>query len=443
MSKKIRDWLFAIFVIIFLVGTGLVSLYASGYEIRLSWPLTLNRLLEKTGMIIVGSNPEGAMVYLDGQPQANFSLTPWSQHYLTTAAKIKNVPPGQYTLTLKLAGYRPLSEKVTVVSGETSYLQDLNLFRSDAPELIASSRRSTLALSPSRRYLYLPETQTILTIAGGQAKTLNLPTGTAGRWLNSNDQLLLAGQLISPNHAPNINYQDILGPGASNWYEDENAGRLYYQNNDTLNYLQLANQSSVMLINGETVLTYEPWGDGLILVALKDNRTVLQRYSPKDNKVTAETVLPTVGHYRLVAGNNTFPTLYDDQNKTLYLIDPNRFAAGPASFNNVLSWQWLDDYTLLYNNNWEIYLLDLHNNTSNLLLRFSQPIESLVWNSDNNYLVFATTDSLYAYDRGSGLATKILTAEAVDRPVLDPTVDVLYFWAKINGQAGIYRLLLQ
>ena len=62
MSKKLRDYLFYFFIIFFVVGTVLISLYASGYKFNLSWPLKFNRVLIKTGMIAVDTIPRGAVV---------------------------------------------------------------------------------------------------------------------------------------------------------------------------------------------------------------------------------------------------------------------------------------------------------------------------------------------------------------------------------------------
>jgi hypothetical protein len=444
MTKKIRDYLFVVFVIGFVVGTTLISIYASGYQINLSWPLTFNRLLIKTGMIMVDSNPSGATVYLNDRPQANFSINPWKKEYLTTSAKIKNVLPGEYTLTLKLAGYLPLAKKITVYSGQTTFVKDINLFRSNLPQLMLATPLSDLQLSVNHQYLYLPSTKTILTVAS--QKQLNLPTTVAtstGAWLKNSDKLLVDGQLINPSNGSSLNYNQLLGTGLANWFEDENTNRLYYQNQDSLNYFDLSSQASVMILSGEQFLTYELQGDNLFIVALKNGQTVLQRYSFKTQKIEQEATLPAVGHYIFVANSHPFLTLDDDQNHTLYVLDPANITNLGISLPNVLSWQWLDDSTILYNNNWEIYRLNLTQNQSALLTRVGQPIVKIIWNSHNNYLIFSTANGLYAYDLTVGLTTQIFTATAVSSPVLDGTSDILYFWARIGRQEGVYSLLLQ
>ncbi|MFA6994957.1 MAG: PEGA domain-containing protein [Patescibacteria group bacterium] len=443
MSKKIRDYIFFTFVVLFVVGTIIVSLYASGLQINFSWPPTFNRLLIKTGMIAIKTEPEGAIIYLNDQAQTNFSVNPWRIKYLTTPNKVKNVLPGDYDLSLKLSGYLPLTKKITIYSGQTTFVEDINLFRSDLPQLIATTTASDLKLSSSYKYLYLPEISKIINLKTEQIKILSFSTSSDGVWLQNNDQLLIDGNLFNPVDDNNINYGQLLGSGASNWYNDEDQNRLYYQNENSLNYLNLNNRASTLIMSGEKYLSYEPRGENLFLVTIQNGQTVLQRYSLKTKKIEQELVLPTIGHYTFVHESRSKLTLYDDQNKTLYLINPSNITSGSQTISGVSSWQWRDDQTLFYNNDWEIYQLNLQTNNNSLLTRVGEKIVKIIWNKNKNYLIFSTANSLRAYDPKIGLITKIFTTDALASPALDDTSDTLYFWAKIGQQNGIYSLLLQ
>lgn len=406
MSKKIRDYIFIVFTILFIAGTIIISLYASGLQINFSWPLSFNRLLIKTGMIAIKTDPKGATIYLNDQPQTNFSVNPWKIKYLTTPTKVKNVLPGDYDLNLKLPGYLPLTKRITVYSGQTTFVENINLFRSDQPRFI-------------------------------------MATSSIDAWLQSNDRLLANGNLVNSTDNNNVNYRQLLGAGASNWYNDKDQNRLYYQNGNSLNYFSLNSRASTLIMNGENYLDYEPRGDNLFLVTIKNGQTVLQKYSLKTKKIEQELRLPTVGHYAFIHEDRVWLTLYDDQNKTLYLINPSNIISGGQTISGVVSWQWLDDQTLFYNNDWEIYLFDLQKNNNSLLTRVGEKIIKIIWNKNKNYLIFSTANSLSAYDPKIGLITKILTVNSVATPVLDNPNDTLYFWAKIGQQEGVYSLLLQ
>lgn len=443
MSKKIRDYIFFIFIVLFIVGTTLVSLYASGYKFNLSWPPRFNRLLVKTGMIAVDSLPSGATVYLNDQPLSDFSFNPWSKNYLTTAAKIRNVLPGEYTLRLERDGYLPLNKKISVYSGQTTAVEDINLFRSDLPFLITAAPEGDLKLSANRKYLYIAAAAKIIALKNNQEKTLS-PHAGVGEWLKNQDKLLLAGWLISATGSDgDFNYNELVGTAASQWHYDEETSRLYYQGKKSLSYLDTAHQTGVPVISGEDYLTYEPRGDYLFFVSVAANQTKIKKYSLLAGEVAEEIVLPNNGHYVFRSSGQATLELYDEQNKTLYLIDPSNLTGGGRTIHDITSWQWLDNNTLLYNNNWEIYFFNLQQNKSSLLTRVGEEIKEIIWHKDGNYLIFSTASSLNAYDLKAGLITKIFQTEKIASPVLNGKDNILYFWAKIGQQEGAYSLLLQ
>jgi len=448
MSKRIRDFLFLIFIICFLAGTLLISLYASGYEINFSWPPKFSRLLVKTGMIIISSSPSGAKIFLNGQEPADFSLNPWDKAYLDTPAKIRNVMPAEYDLRLELDGYRPFTETVNVYPGQTATLSDLNLFRNNLPLLVATVPAGDLRLSPSRRYIYAAGGPELIAVATGLAQSLTATdgataaTGTPAVWLNGGDTLLWNGQLVIPG-GQTTDYQKLIGSGATDWYYDGSNGRLYYKDKNSLSYLDTGNQNSVLVLSGDDYLAYEARGGQLWAVVKSGGQTVLRQYSVADKKLEQEISLPDVGRYRFQSDGHTWLTLYDEQNNTLYLINPDDITAGRIALNNVLNWAWVDNNTLFYNNNWEIYRLDLNTDTSTLITRVGAAINELAWNAKKNYLIFATAKSLNALDLATGTITNIFQTEAVASPVLDTDSDTLYFWAKVGRQQGVYSLLLQ
>jgi len=160
-------------------------------------------------------------------------------------------------------------------------------------------------------------------------------------------------------------------------------------------------------------------------------------------RVEEETALPNNGHYIFHSSGQATLELYDEQNKTLYLIDPNNLTSGGRTIHDITSWQWLDNNTLLYNNNWEIYFFNLQQNKPSLLTRVGEEIKEIIWHKDGNYLIFSTANSLNAYDLKAGLITKIFQTEKISAPVLNGKDNTLYFWAKIGQQEGVYSLLLQ
>ncbi len=442
MSKKTRDYIFWIFSVIFLLGTIFVSLYASGYKLNLSWPLTFNRLLLKTGMISIETEPRGATIFLNGTRQKNFSLNPLNKEYLTTPAKVKNVSPGEYDLRLELDGYWPLTKKISIYSGQTTFAENINLFRSDLPLLISNSPISKLELSSSGRYLFIAAQSKIINLKNNETQDLS-GANADSYWLKNEDKLISDGQIFTPGARESLNYEQTIGLEAKNWYYAAEEKRLYYQNNDLISRFDLSSQRNSLIISGHDYSAYQPAGQTLFLIENQPGQTKLQKYSLTDQKIEQEIYLPADGRYLFKEGSDQYLSLYDEKNQTLYLINPDNINYITKTLNKAISWQWIDKSHLFYNNNWEIYLVDLENNNQSLLTRLGEEIQTLVYNKNNNYLIYTSRSGLYAYDLQIGISTKIFPNETVVSPVIDQKNNTLYFWAKIDQQAGVYKLRLQ
>ena len=441
MSKKIRDWIFYLFIFFFVVGTVLISLYASGYKFNLSWPLKFNRLLIKTGIIAIDTMPRGAVVILNDEAQSNLSFNPFKTEYLTTAAKVKNVMPGEYDLRLELDGYWPFQKKIYVYSGQTTFAEDINLFRDDTPLLMATSSETGLGISASRKYLYIAALGKIINLKNGVERIV--PASAAATWLKNSDLLLINGSIYGISPTEDIDYGRLIGDKADSWYLDEASDRLYYRNGSSLGYLKLSNKTSGLAVSGENYQAYEPRGDNLFFVVADSGRVALKKYSLASQKTEQELNLPAVGRYEFRRDGMKTLSLYDNQNKTLYLLDPDNITNSIQTIKNVVSWQWTDEDNLIYNNTWEIYSFNLKTGTSDLLTRVGEEIRELIWNGENDYLIFSTANSLNALDMKMNAATKIFQTDKLSGATLDMKDDILYFWARQGDAAGAYKMILQ
>jgi len=441
MSKKVRDYLLIIFIILFIVMTGGISLYASGYKFNLSWPLKFNRLLQKTGMLAVATEPSRSLIYLNDKLQKDLSLKPWKKDYLLTPTKIKNILPGEYELRLEQTGYWPYKQRIFINSGETTFVEDVNLFKENIPLIIFATPESEIALSPDKKHLYLQAAKKIITLKTEQIRGLNFTETTKGLWLKNN-KLLAAGIIFDPTKENNdVNYAVLIGAEATNWYFEEASGHLYYQNKNSLNRLDINKKTNSLLLSGGDYLAYLPRGERLFTIVKDKNQIRLQAHSLKDSKLESESILPNSGHYLFVNDIPNFLAIYDDQNKTLYIFDEDNLSNGSTVIKNIKNWAANDKY-LVYTNDFEIYIFNLSSSRADLVTRRSEEIEKIIWNAASNYLIFSGPTTINVLDFKNGNATLLFRAEKIASPVFDEKNNNLYFWAKIGEQAGVYKILL-
>ena len=151
--------------------------------------------------------------------------------------------------------------------------------------------------------------------------------------------------------------------------------------------------------------------------------------------------MPATGtiHFHRLAN---YLTVYDKKNQTLYLFNETKIGDGPLVIKNIKNWALMDINNLIYTNNFEIYTFDLTNNRSTLITRRGTAIKDIIWNAEKNYLIFSEKENLNVFDFKNHNVTSLLAGEEIISPVLNTKDNTLYFWANINEQEGIYKILL-
>lgn len=442
MSKKFRDFLLPVFIILFIFLTVITSLYASGYKFNLSWPINFNRLLLKTGMLVIDTEPARAIVYLNNKPQKDLSLNPWKKDYIVTPAKIKNVLPGEYNLRLEADGYWPYTQKINIISGETTFIKNVNLFLENTPILVLSCPEDNLFLSLDNKYIYAKNAKKIINLKTGTNRILPISENDQVVWLKNN-KLLAAGTIFDPAKENNdINYALLIGASAESWRFEDETGYLYYKNKDTINQFKLDTQTNSLLLSGGNYIDYKPDSNRLFTLSKKNNQIILESLFSASSK-KEQWFLPSNGQYSFSENILNYLTVYDKQNQTLYLFDKTNIGTGPLTIKNIKNWALMDKNSLAYTNDFEIYNFNFSDNRSNLITRRSKKIENIIWNAAGNYLIFSETDTLNVFDFKNYNTTLLFTAGKIASPVFDNKSNTLYFWANIEHQEGVYKILLQ
>lgn len=457
MNKALKDGLFYFFIIAFVFGTMFLSIYASGYKFNLKLPLDFNRILIRTGMLNLNSNPRGSKIFLNGKEIASDNWRPWKKSYLTTPAKIKNLLPGSYELTIEKDGYWPFKADIMVDSGLTTFFEDISLFKADNPTIKAitdeASEEESIFLSPNSRYLYLKDSAQIINIEKDEELDLkeafkettndNLGSETA-LWLGSNE-LLLNGIIFSPRlNSANQDFISLVGKDAYNWKYNSNDNKLYYQNKGSLRAISVDNKSAEIILRHDDVLSdYLVKDKSIFLILSTSNRTLVQEYSLEEKRIIKDLTLATDGDYSFKKSDYKHLSLYDKKNKSLYFIETEDIQRGYRKIDSVNDWQWLSTNEVLIINDWELKHYNIQEGQLKLLTRLGNKLEKLIVNENKKYLILLGDNKIIIYDLKTRFLTTILEAEKIKSSALDKNKDLLYFWGKLKEQQGVYRISIR
>lgn len=444
MTKKIRDWLFILFIFLFIVITFLVSTYAAGYSINSHWPTRLDQIFQKTGMLIVDSEPTGAIIYLNGERLRQSFLLDIGRSDTLTPNKIKNLPPGEYILHLEKEGYWPLEKKVMIYPGQTTFAEDFILFKRSLPLNLSLCAPQKIELSPDKKNIILPADGTAINLKTEIKSTLGeqSPDGKI-QWSKDGAQILFGGRLLNLNGGQNSYNLSQLGKEANNFYWDESAKKIYYQANKQISCILTDNNTISTILSGSDYVAYTVHKSLIYTIERQDDKMYLKIYNANNSLLKNSIKLP-IGDY-IFSQDEYHLNLYDRKQKSLYLL--NDYAEQPINkqLRPVNAWQWLSPSFLMLYNDFEIYSFDLSSNRQELLIRVSETLTGAAWNYSKNYLVYSDANQIKIINLNLDKRVPIvlLKAEEISGLSLDEKNQLLYFYAKIGQQAGIYKLQLQ
>ena len=419
-------------------------LYASGYKFNITWPLQFNRLLIKTGTISITTSPKNAFIFLDNKKQTSKTLKLFKRDFISTPNKIKNLLPGKYNLLLEKDNYWPIEKEISIESGITTTLENIHLFRSDLPTLVYKTKKNSLLLSSSGDRMYLTSTQEFINLKYQSLELKIEHPFSNGSWLPADEDFLASSTIHNLNNNETTNLVPINDVQDLSWKYDKDNNSIYYTTTSNSIYrLDRDYKTATLLLKANQFFDYKQYGNSIFIISQLDNKKYLQEFDISSQQELKVMELPSLGNYLFYPGNkNGHLTLYDKKNSSLYLINTDDWQKS-FNINQVKGWEIIDNHRIIYHNGWEITLLNTENGTSRLLARVSEPIQEIAWHGEENYFIFSTTNSLQAGDLRSNLLTTLFKTQEIGDITLDSKADLLYFYADIGQQAGVYKLLLK
>ena len=437
-SEKNRGIIFKIFVILFFVLTLTISLYASGYKLNLDNNGKISSFLQKTGDLVIDSNPSGALITLESK-QGKVIKTDKKK----TPNKIQRLLPGEYLIKLELDNYWSFEKKITIYPKQTTYLKDIMLFKQTLPLRISDASIETPVISPNEKYAVL-KTDNILVNLKTEEKT-SLPKINIQEisWNNNSRYLLTDKYIFDIENKDRVIYlTDLIGDNISKVKYGNDENQIYYVYNNQLNYFNLSSKINKNIVSENNILDYILDSNYLYLVS-QEKKTLLKIYSLKNNKLETSIELPKATEYKLTKEKNGDINVYDSEHQNIYIIDELDIK---TEIEGITQYIRINDNELLYTSNFEIYILDEKENKSRLITRISEPMNSIHLNTKNNYLIYSTDYDINIIEideDDNTKTTKLTELSKITETYFSEKNDTIYFIAKIGQQKGLYKLFIQ
>ncbi len=433
MTLKVRRILSIIFIILFLVMTPAIMLYAAGYR------LGNNGLsIQKTGMFIIDSRPKGAKIYIDGELQKT-----WPNSIITTPAKIKNLLPKEYELKLELDGYWSWQKKLVVKPGASTFAENIYLFKNDLPvQILPADIESIRLWSGKNQSIILSKNLiTFLNLNDESQKIIQRDKLVAKNIFFSKDQNKIVidnylYNLINLNSSINLKNFNI---NSFNYKWDDNI--LYYQ--DKLSIYKLEeNNKPIKIVNNKIFNDYLVKNNYLYLIIETKQGFDLEIIDIDSGKNLKNINLPAAGNYSFINTENNLLNIYDKNHKTLFLINPmSTFEPLVAVINNLKTASWNDSNSLVYSNDFEIWLYDLSSKNKTLITRISDTITNAIMHPSKDYIIYSTEKTINTIEldeRDKKNVNELVKFDSVNSFILT-NGDILYFSGKIGNSEGLYK----
>lgn len=457
MSLKARRLLFIIFILAFLVITPLVIAYASGYKFVLG-----KKVIQKTGMLVLDTKPDGAKIYLNNKPRQLFfkKFFNGEESFIKTPAKIKNLLPGEYDVRLELEGFGEWKKTMTIYPGVSTFAEDINLFKKNLPLKLIDGNIYQSVFSPNKKNLVFSTDKEINILNLKTKKKLILEKDKLGLdsseskiflWSPNSGNLIINNILLDLNNLTEKLYLDkfIKIKGAKLRWSGNNKIVFLPKNSNVIKSFNLATKEIKTLYSGQEILDFLVKKNHLFIVNKINKTSNLIVYDISSPQTLRSIDLPSFSDYGFINSKHNQINLYDSKRQILYLIDPFSYIPVREIINNVKYTYWVNKNKLLYANDFEIWIADFQSEylgQKTLLTRISKQINNIIWHPSDNYVIYFTDNAINIIeldDREKRNITELIKLDKISFASLNEKGDTLYFYARIGSQEGLYELIIQ
>ena len=423
MTLRARRLLYITCIIIFILIAPPLVLYTAGWR----YDFTYNRLVE-TGSLVIKSTPAKADIFLDNKPYQE-----------KTPTIINDILPGKINLEVKKDGYHPWEKTVAIGPRLTTFAESIKLFLQSEPKVLISGsikqywwnrKQDKIAYLTNKGQLRLYNT-----LSGKDTFLANVAVSTLQNvsWSPHDDQLLVSrGTQAAATHfiinaaatEKFINLNQITNLALTDLQWDQaSSNTLYGLAGGALYRIPYLLKTTRLVLPGP-LLSYSAGPDRIAFIEklVKARAANLSWISVSDPTVIHRlTIRLDPSHDTLVKTNSRLVAINNSREKTLTIIDPSVKTDLKDSVIEIPNAQksiWsVNGDKLIYTEAGAIYqrtfIVPLtvipRPNSSELITRYSQPLQDIFWSDDESYLFYSVEDTLRVLEIGPAAEPRSLT----------------------------------
>lgn len=396
-------------ICVFFIGAPLLVLFALGY--RLNWNYGQ---IQQSGAISITTDPRGAEVRLDNAPLPK-----------NTPLRITNVLPGEYDITITKTGFFSYRQTVTVLSGQSTNIQNLVLFHGQPSiQPIWSGQELLSSLSPDNGLLSVIDRNedlchlSVINLNNSRRQTLNLPLGFSAEsisWSNDNKNILLAGQMDESDHFYLYNLSDFSLtdlatitplPIEQAWLSAEQFDIIFAASPDRLFSIDLYRKQIDTIWIGQ-VSDFLPIKTGGYFIGLLNSKARLMVYDPTIGP--PEILMDLSGRsYRFWPGPDHWFGLENNDTHQLTVNqypDASRLIQTPLDYTGqFIKWDRAGQ-RVLFGDGHELFSYRLTTDDYQLITRQIEAYASVMWHPVGTAMLMVDHDRLQAFNLVNGEIT--------------------------------------
>lgn len=427
-----RRFIYLFFILIFVIIVPLIILYTQGYRYNFK-----RGKVQKTGIFIISSIPKKADVYLNGK------LIIGDQ----TPSHIEKLLPADYEIKLTKDGYHDWTKKLQIFENSTTFAEDVILWKNTLPIQIAKYQIINWLTAPdNKKAVFITNDRKIVSLDFNSKETYDIYQANQYanpqilEWSNTSKKILIKSNnkyliidteryYIKPTEINDDNYKLIK-------WNLNNDNSIYALNTSGVWRIDLFTKEKKLIFDKE--VTDFLINNDEIYYYYKDI-VYKQRLTDSKNPEIIDGIKCSDCHFLNYDFNKLILT--NTESKEFFIIDPE--LKNKTISKEAKNFNWLNKDTILFYNDWEIWIYELNKKEPELITRIGSGINEALWHTDGRHIIFTSEDSLKIIELDNRELRNIInlfSGQKISHLSINSKGDNIYFSSLIQDQEYLMEL---